>query len=160
MKASGVSSSFSSPSFNDVLSGAHLDQGGTNKPTTVKISTFDNFDYTISVGAKTNDDYLTTLTVAAQFPKERIPGKDEKPEDKAKLDVEFKDARQKLADKLKQEQGYEHWTYAVPGWVVDPLLKQRTELLAEKKQEPKAPAAGKATGTNEVQSTAEELMTR
>lgn len=151
-KASGVSSPFSSPSFSDVLSGTNL--GATNKPTTIKISTFDNFDYTITVGAKTNDDYLTTVTVAAQLPKERIPGKDEKSEDKARLDNEFKDTQQKLADRLKQEQGYENWTYTVPGWVVDPILKQRTELLAEKKQEPKAPATGKNTGTNDVQSAA------
>lgn len=153
-KVSGVSSPFSSPNFSDVKPGTNLEESGTNKPTTVKISTFDNFDYTITLGAKTNDDYLTTLAVAAQLPKERTPGKNEKPDDKARLDKEFKDARQKLVDKLKQEQDYEHWTYSVPGWVVDPVMKTRGELLAEKKEEPKAPSssAQKSAGTNQVQS--------
>jgi hypothetical protein len=136
-KASGVTSQFSAPNFTGVLPGAKLDETGTNKPTVVKIETFDNFDYTINVGAKTNDDYLVTLTVAAQLPKERVAGKDEKPDDKIKLDAEFKVAQQKLADKLKQEQDYEKWTYLVPGYVVDPVLKERSELLAEKKTEPK-----------------------
>jgi hypothetical protein len=152
-KVSGVSSPFSSPNFSDVKPGRNLNESGTNRPTTVKISTFDNFDYTITLGAKTNDDYLTTVAVAAQLPKQRTPGKNEKAEDKARLDKEFADAQQKLADKLKQEQDYEHWTYSVPSWVVDPVLKQRGELLAEKKEEPKTTSgsAEKSTETNHVQ---------
>lgn len=153
-KVSGVSSPFSSPNFSDVKPGTNLEDSGTNKPTTVKITTFDNFDYTITLGAKTNDDFLTTVAVVAQLPKERTAGKNERPEDKLKLDKEFKDAQQKLADKLKQEQDYEHWTYSVPSWVVEPVLKQRGELLAEKKEESK-PASGsaqKSRGTNQVES--------
>ena len=153
-KVSGVSSPFSSPNFSDVKPGTNLEESGTNKPTTVKISTFDNFDYTITLGTKTNDDVLTTVAVSAQLAKERTPGKDEKPDDKKRLDKEFTDAQQKLADKLKQEQDYEHWTYSMPSWVVDPILKQRGELLAEKKAEPK-PASGSAqqsAGTNQVES--------
>ena len=44
------------------------------------------------------------VAVTAQLPKERTPGKDEKPEDKARLDKEFKDKQKKLEDKLSQEQ--------------------------------------------------------
>ena len=152
-KVSGVSSPFSSPNFSDVIPGTKLDESGTNKPTTVKISTFDNFDYTITLGAKTNDDYLATLAVDAQLAKQRTPGKDEKAADKARLDKEFADAQQKLADKLKQEEGYEHWTYEVPSWVVDPVLKHRGELLAEKKEEPKTAtgSAEKSSRTNHVE---------
>ncbi|HXT09983.1 MAG TPA: DUF4340 domain-containing protein [Candidatus Angelobacter sp.] len=151
-KTSGVTSPFSSASFNDVRPGAHLDESGTNKPTVIKIGTFDNFDYTINIGAKTNDDYLVTMSVTAQLPKERVAGKDEKPADKTRLDKEFKDSQQKLEDKLKQEQGYEQWTYLVPSWTIDPLLKPRGELLEEKKPETKATAgkSEKDTSTNEV----------
>jgi len=136
-KAAGVTSPFGSPNFTGVLPGAKLDGSGTNKPTVVKIETFNNFDYTITVGAKTNEDYLVTVALAAQPPKDRLAGKDEKPEDKARLDKEFKDAQEKSGEKLKQEQGYQNWTYLVPSWVVDPVLKERAELLAEKKTEPK-----------------------
>jgi len=153
-KVSGVSSPFTSPSFSDVIPGFALADGGTNKPTLVKIQTFDGFDYAVTIGAKTNDDYLTTVTVAGQFPKSRVPGNDEKPEDKARLDKEFADAQQKLADKLKQEQGYSNWTFLMPGWVVDPVLKNHSELLVEKKEEPKVSTAApeKSTGTNDVES--------
>lgn len=147
-KVSGVSSPFTSPSFNDVIAGTKAEPAGTNKPTVVNIQTFDGFDYNVTLGAKTNDDYLTTLTVTGQFPKSRVPGKDEKPADKVKLDKEFADTQQKLADKLKQEQGYQQWTYLVPSWVVDPLLKNRTELLAEKTNS----TPEKVAGTNQLSS--------
>jgi len=145
-KVSGVSSPFTSASFNDVLPGAKPEPAGTNKPTVVNIQTFDGFDYNITLGAKSNDDYFTTLTVTGQFPKARSLGKDEKPEERARLDKEFADAQLKLADKLKQEQGYEHWTYLVPSWVVDPLLKNRGELLAEKTNS----TPERIVGTNQV----------
>jgi hypothetical protein len=135
-----------------VLPGAKLEASGTNKPTVFKIETFDNFDYTVDVGAKTNDNYLVTMAVSAKLPTERVAGKDEKPEDKTKLDKEFKDSQQKLADKLKQEQGYQQWTYLIPSWVVDPVLKERGQLLAEKKEEPKS-AAGVPEKTGETNQT-------
>ena len=131
-KGSGISYAFSSPSFSDVLSGDALSVGGTNQPVTINITTFDNFDYLIRVGAKTNENYLLTVKVAAELPKERTPGKDEKPEEKAKLDQEFKDRQQKLEEKLKQEQSCQNWTYLVSTWTVDPLLKERSQLLADK----------------------------
>ena len=149
-KVSGVSSPFNSASFNDVLPGTKAEPAGTNKPTVVNIQTFDGFDYNVTLGDKTNDDYLTTLTVTGQFPKARSLGKDEKPEERAKLDKEFADAQQKQAEKLKQEQGYEHWTYLVPSWVVDPLLKNRGELLTEKTNS----TPEKIVGTNQASSAA------
>jgi hypothetical protein len=151
-KSSGVTSPFSSPNFTDVLPGSKLGESATNHPTTVKIDTFDNFNYTIKVGAKTNDDYLVTITVTAQLPKERAAGKDEKAADKAGLDKEFKDTQQKLADKLKQEQSFEKWTYLVPSWVVDPVLKERGQLLAEKKKDtkPSSNTSQKSEETNQV----------
>ena len=136
-KAAGVSDPLGSPSFEDVLPGAKLEGAGTNQPAVLSIETFDNFTYTIAVGRKTNDNYLVTVAVTAMIPKERAPGKDEKPEDKARLDKEFKEKQQKLEEKLKQEQGYGKWTYLVPGWSVEPLLKERAQLMTEKKEETK-----------------------
>lgn len=147
-KTSGVTSPFSAPTFNSVLPGAKLE--GTNKPTVVKIDTFDNFSYTINVGDRTNDDYFVTLSVTAKPLTERVTGKDEKPEIKAMLDNQFKDVQQKAADKLKQEQTYQQWTYLMPGWAIDQLLKERSQLLAEKKTEPTAGAADKSSETNEM----------
>jgi hypothetical protein len=147
-KSSGVTSAFSSPTFNSVLPGAKLE--GTNKPTVVKIDTFDGLNYTIDVGEKTNDDYFLTLSVSAKPATHRVAGKNEKPDDTLRLDAEFKDAQQKAAAKLKQEQTYQQWTYLVPSYAVDPVLKERSELLAEKKTQPAAGASDKSSETNEM----------
>jgi hypothetical protein len=89
------------------------------------------------VGSKTNDNYPLLVSVAAQLPKERSPAKDEKPADKDKLDKEFKEQQKKLGEKLLQEQAFQNWTYLVSSWTLDPLLKNRTQLLVEKKEEKK-----------------------
>jgi hypothetical protein len=135
-KTSSFSYALSSPSFTDVAAGA----AGLDNPTTITLETFDHFTYTVKVGTKTNDNFPITLTVAADLPKERTPGKDEKPEDKVKLDKEFADQQKKLQDKLAAEQKLGKWTYLVSSWTVEPLLKERAQLLAEKKDEPKEEA--------------------
>ena len=145
-KASGVGNPFSSPTFNDVAVGTAPGQTGLDKPTMVSIETFDGFDYTIKIGAKTNDNYFVTMSVTATLPKERASGKDEKPEDKTRLDKEFADKQKKLEEKLAAEKTFEPWTFQVAGWTVDSVLKERSQLLVEKKEETKAetqPAAEK-----------------
>lgn len=136
-KATGVSNPLGSPAFNDVATAAKPEELGLDKPTVVNVETFDGFNYTIKVGAKTNDNFALTVGVAANIAKERSPGKDEKPEDKAKLDKEFADKQKKLEEKLAQEKGFEKWTYLVSTWTVEPLLKERKDLMAEKKEEKK-----------------------
>ena len=140
-KASGVGNPFSSPSISDVAAGVKPEEAGLDKATVIAVETFDGFTYTVKVGAKTNENYFLTLSLVANFPKERTPGKDEKPEDKAKLDKEFADKQEKLEEKLAQEKTYEPWTYLVQGWSVDSLLKERAQLFVEKKDETKKDAA-------------------
>ena len=136
-KTSNVSNPLSSPSFTDVDTTSKPEQLGLDRPTVVTLDTFDNFTYTLKVGQKTNDNYPLIVGVAAQLPKERTPGKDEKAEDKDKLDKQFKEQQKKLEDKLAQEQVFQNWTYLVSSWTLDPLLKNRSQLLVEKKEEPK-----------------------
>jgi hypothetical protein len=142
-KTSSVSNPLSSPSFTDVDTASKPEELGLDKPTVVTLDTFDNFTYTLKVGSKTNDNYPLMVSVAAQLPKERTPAKDEKPADKDKLDKEFKDQQKKLEDKLTQEQSFQNWTYLVSSWTLDPLLKTRSQLLVEKKEEPKKADAKK-----------------
>ena len=148
-KSSPVGNALSFPNFTDVVSPeTKPEEMGMDKPVAAKIETFDGFTYTLGIGTKTNEDnYYLRMSVSGDFPRERTPGKDEKPEDKEKLDKEFKDRLAKLEEKLKQEKGFEKWTYLVSKWTVDPLLKERKDLLAEKKEEPKKdekPAAANA----------------
>jgi len=137
-RVSGVSSPFASPSFNDVLAtNTKPADVGLDSPTVVTVDTFDDLTYTVKVGAKSGNDYPLTLTVTANFPKERIPAKDEKPEDKVKADKAWADRQKQLDETFKRAKQFEGWTYLVPAWTVDPILKDRKDLLAEKKEEPK-----------------------
>jgi len=141
-KASATGSTLTSPSFADISINAKPEDTGLDKPQVVTVSTFDHFTYTFKVGKKTPEgNFYCNISVAGELPKERTPGKDEKPEDKTKLDKEFADKKQALADKLKLEQSLEKWTYQVPSWILEPLVKNRAELMVEKKEEPKADAA-------------------
>ncbi len=139
-KASGVANPFSSASFVDLRTNSSSEVMDKS----IVVETFDNFSYTVKVGPKTNDNYPLAMSVSAQLLKERTAGKDEKPEDKDKLDKEFKDKQKKLEEKLSQEKAFENWVYLVSSWTVDSLLKERAQLMVEKKEEPKKEEKGAA----------------
>ena len=142
-KASTLNYALSSPSFNDVASPEAKPEEAA--PTVAKIQTFDGFNYTVTIGSNTNEENLyLKVSVAGEIPKERKSGENEKPEDKEKLDKEFKDKIAKLEEKLKSEQRFEKWTYLVSKYTVDALLKPRTDFFAEKKEEPKDEAQSDA----------------
>ena len=149
-KASSVANPLGSPAFVDVSTKAKPEELGLDKPTTITVNTFDHFTYTLKVGPKTNDNFPLTVAVSADLPKERTAGKDEKAEDKDKLDKEFKEQQKKLEEKLAQEKSYDKWIYLVSTWTVDPLLKERSQLLVEKKEEPKKDEAKPAESKVEV----------
>lgn len=135
-KCSGFNYLLQSASFDDVAASWSFSE--SNKPaTTATLATFDGFSYVLKLAPMEGDKYHLQVAVSAEIPKAREPGKDEKAEDREKLDKEFKDKTQKLQDKLKAEKAHEKWTYVVSKWTVDNLLKERKDLLAEKKEEPK-----------------------
>ena len=137
-KSGGVTTALSTPSFNDLATNSTPEVTGLNKALVARLETFEGFTYTAHLGGKSGDEnYFFRIEAAWTFPKERIAGKDEKPEDKTRLDKEFKDKRQKLEEKLKAEKAFEKWIYVVSKWTIDPLLKERKDLLAEKKEEAK-----------------------
>ena len=122
-KVSSVSGALSYANFVDVVPDAAPDKTGLDKPLTVTIETFDHFTYTIKVGHKTPDnDYNMTVAVTADIPAARTPGKDEKPDDKAKLDKEFQDKIKPLQDKLNKEKALAKWTYLLNSWTLEPLV--------------------------------------
>jgi hypothetical protein len=142
-KSSSVGSALSYPSFTDIApADAKPEDVGLDKPIEAKLETFDGFHYDVKIGRKSGEEkcYLK-ISVSADLPKERPPGKDEKPEDKDKLDKEFKETLSKQEEKLKAEKSYERWTYLVDKYTVDALLKERKDLLADKKDEKKDAAA-------------------
>jgi hypothetical protein len=147
-KAAGAGNVLGFANFSDVASpDAKPESLGLDKPITATLTTFDHFTYVVQIGKGTNDEsYPIRISVSADLAKERVAGKDEKKEDKDKLDKTFKDSQNKLQEKLKQEKALEKWTYVVSKWTVDALLKTRAELMAAPKKADAAPNAsnGKA----------------
>lgn len=144
-KISSLKNPLSSPSFNDVLTD---DQAKDLKlPVEVVIDTFDGFTYTLKTGEKKDNDYLLQVSISADLPKEREPAEDEKEEDKERLDKEFADQQTKLKEKLEKEKKLEGRTFLVSSWTLDSILKTRSEILAEPKEE-EAESGDKSATTN------------
>jgi len=145
-KVSSLSGTLSYPSFVDVAAETAPGKTGMDKPLVVTIATFDHFTYTFKIGAKTpENNYNLNVAVAADFPKERVAGKDEKPEGKKALDKEFQEKLKTLQEKLQQEKSLDNWTYLVSSWLVDPLIRTRAQLMVEKKDDKKQTAAAPET---------------
>ncbi len=136
-KVSGLATLFANASFADVLApDAPTAETGLDKPSMATIETFDNFVYTLRIGKLMGENYPVLVSVQAQLPKERSPGKDEKPEEKAKLDQEFQTTQKKLAERLSNEEKFSGRPFLIPKGTIDQLLKDRSALMAEKKPIP------------------------
>ena len=140
-KASPLSGALSSPSFVDVLApDAKPADTGLDQPSVLTLETFDGFSYTLKLGKSTADNQNVTVEVAATFKKERSAGADEKPEDKTRLDDEFKEKLKRLEEKLAAEKKLEGRVFQVSKFVLEPFLKERSGFFAEAKPEAKAEA--------------------
>ena len=128
-QASDTADSFSSPSFTDVITDMNPKHTGLDNPTDVEIKTLDGFDYLLKIGLKTNDGYFLAVHTSATLPKEAAPTIGEKPAQQAAADKAFKDNLKKLQDKLARESAFNKWVYSVPAWSLEPLLKNRSQLL-------------------------------
>lgn len=105
-KVSGVTSPFSSASFNDVFPpSTDPATAGLTNTTTLTVKTLDGLSYTATIGSKQNGNYPLTLAVSA--------------------DVTSK----ANTNALTKAQAFEHWIYQVPDYTVDPLLQTRAQLL-------------------------------
>ena len=136
------SSVLGSPTFNDVVINPDLAALGLDRPDVARITTASGFVYEVKIGkAQANEDRPVQVFVTAALESQRVPGKDEKPEDKERLDKEFKEALAKKEAKLKSEQALSKWTYLVSKWTLDALLKNRGDLLPDKKGAEAAPGA-------------------
>ncbi|MGC3988072.1 MAG: hypothetical protein QM796_00025 [Chthoniobacteraceae bacterium] len=111
-----------------------------NNPSEVTVRTFDGFTYQLKIGNAEGEQYPMTVTINADFPKERTPEANEKPQDKAKLDGDFASKQKALHDKLLAEQPYQKWTYLMPKSFVEQLLAKRETLLQPKSTPTPAPS--------------------
>ncbi len=139
-KASAIGNPLASIAFTDVVVGKKPTETSFDKPTIIELETFDQFTYTLKVGAKSGEDASHfAVTVSAKPLSPRVLGKDEKPDDKTRLDKAHADKIKVQQDKLVAEKQFEKWTYLVSRWAFDPILKDRAHFLAEKKLEGPTP---------------------
>ncbi len=134
-KLSSFNWAFSSPSFNDVYAkDAEPVKDAFATPSKIALETFEGFRYDLQVGTQPDgESFYLTVATAAELPKERTAPADEKAEDKEKNEKTWKEAQDKLKEKLKKEQALNGWVYKVSKWTVDSVLKDRSSLMAEKK---------------------------
>ncbi|MBU6299959.1 MAG: DUF4340 domain-containing protein [Verrucomicrobia bacterium] len=139
-KVSSMKSAFSSPSFEDVLTG---DKVPKPSEATILVETFDGFRYETKFGPK-NDlgEYDMTVSVSGEFSTTRKAPEGEKEEDKKKADEEFSKNLETLKKQLAAEKKLAGHVYHVRGFVVDSLNKDRADLM--KSDEPAATPDGPA----------------
>jgi len=131
--AVGATNALGGLSFTDVVVDPKPED--TEKPVTVTAETFDNLTYTVKIARKkTGDEDYVSFTVSGEPPKQRVPEKGEKPDEKARLDKEFAATLKKLEARVASEQALAKWTYVVPAKSLSPLLKERAQLVAAKKK--------------------------
>ena len=151
-KANQLGNTFATfSSFVDVLaSKTKPEETGLDKPVTFTIATEDGFTYVLNIGKKNGDNYPFTVSVGANLPTARPPGKDEKPEEKEKLDKDFQTRRETLEKKLAKEKKFEGWIYLIPKYGVEQVEKNRADLIAAKPTPTPAPSAGVGPKINPI----------
>lgn len=107
---------------------------GLGRGVTIEAETFDGITYTLRIGNAAGEDYYVRYEVAGEPAKARVAPKGEKPGDKAKNDKAFEDRRKKLLDQVAREKRLSRWTYRVAKSTIEPLLRDRAQLMPEKKK--------------------------
>ena len=150
-----LKSVFSFARFEDVIPAGKVADRTAEGKRTATVETFEGFIYTIqmspskptattavaaSSGAATDmkDNFLITVEVSAELPKERKKEANEKPEDAKAKDSAFTDRLKTLTEKLAKEKAFAGITFEVAKTAVDSLLKSREEITTKAK--PAAPA--------------------
>jgi hypothetical protein len=134
-KATDLASPVSWMNLVDVVADPANAGTGLDHPVVIRIQTFDGPDYTLRIGNEAGGNYYVRVEAAGEPRKERVTTKDEKAEDKAKNDKEFEERRKKLVEKLEREKKLDRWTYRVAKAGIEPLLRDRAQLLPEKKKD-------------------------
>jgi hypothetical protein len=149
-KVSSLATALGYASFVDVATNTAPTNTGLDKPLALTLATFDHFTYDIKVGGRTpeeNNLYMT-VAVAADIPTNRVAAADEKPDDKTKLDADFQTRTKTLHEKLAKEKTLAPWVFVVTSMQMDPLIRDRSQLLVDKKEERPADTNAPPPATN------------
>ena len=121
-------------SLSDVVPDRASAAAGLARPIIIRAQTLDGVTYMLRVGSKTADDrYVISISVSGEPAAARTATKRETAEEKEKQDKAFAENRARLLGKLEREKKLERWTYLVARTAIEPLLRERAQLLPEKK---------------------------
>ena len=140
---SPLKSLFSFSRFDDVVPAAEVDKKATpDKIQKAVITTFEGFTYKITLqpvkptAAKeaaeaptATDNYLMTVAVEAELPKERKKPEAEKPEEAEAAQKAFDERNKELTESLEKSKSLQGRTFEVSKFTVDALLKNRSEFM-------------------------------
>jgi hypothetical protein len=133
-KAQDVISALYLVTAKDVVADPAAVETGLAKTVTIKADTPDTINYTVKIGAKADDDsYYMSFNLVGEPPKVRPPEKGESAEDKTKRDKEYDEQRVKVIERLDREKLFSKWTYKMPKYAAELLLRDRAQLMPEKK---------------------------
>jgi Domain of unknown function (DUF4340) len=119
-------------SFTDVLVDDKPED--TENRYTIVAETFDDLTYTVKIAKrKSGENFLLNASISGEPPKTRVPDKDEKAEQKERRDKDFEETRKRLELRLAREKAQSAWTYVVARKEVEPLLRDRADLIARKR---------------------------
>ncbi len=119
--------------FDDVIPDPQ--PGVMDKPVTVTAETYDHLTYKLQISKQqTGNDYTVSFSVSGEPAKQRVAEKGEKPEDKARNDKDFAASLGALQVRIAREKALSQWAYRVPAKILAPVLINRAQLVAEKRQ--------------------------
>ncbi len=143
-KAQDAASALYSMRIDDAAPGVSDADAGLDRPVTVRAQTFDGWSYELRIGkAAPEDRYYVRASVAGSVPESRTPRPDEKAADREKEDKAFSERQAALKARLAREQALGAYTVLVAKPAVEPLLRERSALVAVEKKDDKKAAARK-----------------
>ena len=138
-KAQDGASALYSMQIADAAANVSDADAGLDYPVIVRAQTFDGWTYDLRIGKAAPDDrYYAKASVSGVLPEKRAPRADAKAEDAAKDDNAFTERLAAMTAKLEREQALGAFTVLLPKSTVDPLLRERSALVAVEKSDEKA----------------------
>lgn len=132
-KATDAAGAFGWMDVVDVVVDPQNTETGLSHAVTLRAETFDNLVYTVRIGDKAGDNYYVAVAVAGEAPQSRPAAKGETAEEKEKKDKLFAEDKARLGERLGRERALEGWRYLVGKNAIEPLLRDRGQMLPEKK---------------------------
>lgn len=119
--------------IDDLAASDKPEDNGLDKPSLVKVTTFDGLSYTLRVGRLNKERYPLRIEVAGTPKREFEERKDEKPEDKIARKKSFDEEMKRLADRVEREKGFKDFTLLIGKSKLVEVLKKKSELLQQSK---------------------------